>query len=117
MSRFRFMSPTPWGDAQTTEELPGPDRGLYVVTTTGHGGVFVPTEHLHRIPEHHQAYAERWSRSRQWYEEDIAVVAVIIAFPLAFPRITAEDREKMRATLERYATRPTRRTPREEVTR
>lgn len=63
---------TPWGHSQHV--YPKGD-GVLVVDTAGHGGVFVPDELLHLIPEDEQAYAARWSHSRNWYEEDCAAAS------------------------------------------
>ena len=66
-------SSTPWGPAQTVTDL---GRGIFSVSTAGHGGVFVPASLLSLIPTKEQAYAEKWSGSRSWFEEDCAAVIV-----------------------------------------
>jgi len=79
---------TPWGKADSIERIG--DGGILSVSTPGHGGYFVPTALLSRIPEDQQRYAQRWSGSRNWYEEDVCFVSVHLAFPELFtPRESA----------------------------
>jgi hypothetical protein len=58
---------TPWGKADYEREV---GFGIICVETPSHGGYYVPGEQLHRIPLAHQARAQKWSGSRNWYEED-----------------------------------------------
>ena len=82
---------TPWGLADTVVtlgEVAEPDSLTYQVlsvATPSHGGIYVPRELLHHIPENRRAYAKRWSQSECWYEEDCAWAAVCLAFPQLFP--------------------------------
>ena len=83
---------SPWGVIQCV--APIGDQGITWVSTAGHGGVFVPRLLLDSVPAAHQAYAARWSRSRQWFEEDCAAALVVLAFPHLYTRgdhIAAED--------------------------
>ena len=73
---------TPWGIADHYENI---GQGIFVVSTPSHGGYFVPDCMLHNIPDEHQRWAEQWSGSRQWYEEDCCWAAVALAFPDRFP--------------------------------
>lgn len=77
---------TPWGTAQTVKDCGG---GIYKVGTAGHGGIYVPDEMLVRISEREKAFAERWSGSRNWYEEDCAAVSVMYHFPELFDGMDA----------------------------
>jgi hypothetical protein len=86
-------SPTPWGPAQSAEDI---GRGIIAVTTASHGGLFVPDELLHHIPERARRWAAQWSRSPNWYEEDCCWAAVALAFPELFK---AEDLDQARRTL------------------
>jgi len=65
---------SPWGAVQTATEY---DGGICFVSTPGHGGFFVPDELLAGIPEKEQQYAEHWSGSKNWYEEDCAALSVM----------------------------------------
>jgi len=78
----RFTRNTPWGYADQCAHI---GDGIYSVSTPSHGGYFVPDDLLHRIPSEQQAWAERWSGSRNWYEEDCCWAAVAGAFPTLFP--------------------------------
>lgn len=69
---------TPWGKAQQVYEYP---NGIRWVSTASHGGFWVPAKLVDRIPAAHRAYASQWSGSEQWYEEDCAWAAVVLAFP------------------------------------
>lgn len=69
---------TPWGAAQEVREYP---NGILLVSTARHGGYFVPAHLLDRIPPTHREFAAEWSGSEQWYEEDCAWAAVVLAFP------------------------------------
>ena len=73
---------TPWGPAQTVKNC---GFGIFSVSTASHGGIYVPDEMLARIPEREQAFAERWSGSRNWFEEDCAAASVMHHIPEAFP--------------------------------
>lgn len=78
---------TPWGPAQYIEPV-GPEGGVYSVSTASHGGYYVPDVLLSRIPQEARDYAARWSGSHNWYEEDCASAAVVLAFPELFtPRL------------------------------
>jgi len=69
---------TPWGDSQTVHDI---GNGVLSVSTASHGGLYVPDYLLSRIPEKEQAYAERWSGSRNWYEEDCAAAIPLYRLP------------------------------------
>lgn len=92
---------TPWGPSDSIEDL---GEGIRFVTAPGHGGYYVPAPLLERIPKAHQEYAAKWSGSPQWYEEDVAWAAVVLAFPHLFPR--PEMMEAARATVARYFPKP-----------
>jgi len=84
---------TPWGTADYITDI---GQGVLSVGTPSHGGFHVPKALLHRIPAEGQEYAERWSGSAQWYEEDCAWAYVALALPEFF---SDEDREHAKSTL------------------
>lgn len=75
------MKNSPWGAVQGSRKL---GLGLVVVWTAGHGGIYVPPDQLFRVKPEWQAYAERWSGSKLWFEEDCASALVILSFPELF---------------------------------
>lgn len=75
---------TPWGIAYSDETKVYPN-GILRVHTASHGGLFVPADLLHRIPEQLQEWAAIWSGSKQWYEEDCCWAAVVVFIPEVFP--------------------------------
>ncbi len=76
-----FSRSTPWGHADHYENLGG---GIFSVSTPSHGGLFVPDDMLHCIPAEQRAWAKKWSKSENWYEEDCCWAAVAVAFPDRF---------------------------------
>lgn len=76
-----FTLNTPWGRADHYENL---GQGVFAVSTVGHGGIYVPDEMLHNIPESRRADAKRWSGSENWYEEDCCWAYVAEALPDRF---------------------------------
>ena len=74
---------TPCGRAQG--ECRDIGNGIQSVSTPSHGGYFVPRHLLEHIPERLRKWAERWSQSEQWYEEDCCWAAVCVSFPDYFP--------------------------------
>jgi len=83
---------TPWGYAQQYENL---NQGIFTVSTASHGGIFIPFCMLHCIPLDQQEWAEKWSGSKQWYEEDCCVASVIVAFPNLFSSSALESAKKI----------------------
>ena len=65
--------------------------GIVFASTPGHGGFWVRADLLERIPLEQRAYAQMWSGSQQWYEEDCCALAVIAAFPEHFPQHDAGE--------------------------
>ena len=63
---------TPWGKPIIAQEIA---PGVWVVATASHGGFYLNTDALARIPDAHQAYAARWSHGHgpNWFEEDAAI--------------------------------------------
>ena len=93
----RFAS-TPWGRADHARAV-GTINGqtIYTVSTPSHGGYYVPSALLNRIPPDHQARAQQWSGSPQWYEEDCEWASVAVAFPEYF---TPEQLTAARQTIQ-----------------
>jgi hypothetical protein len=75
---------TPWGRADHVTQISDGRTTIIDVSTPSHGGYFVPKKYLVRIDPAHRAYALKWSGSEQWYEEDCAWAAVVVAFPELF---------------------------------
>lgn len=72
---------TPWDFAQTVRDY---GLGIKCYTTASHGGFFVPIELMDRVSAWGRKYAERWSGSQLWFEEDCAWAYVADAFPELF---------------------------------
>ena len=69
---------TPWGEADTIDR---PAPGITVVGTPSHGGIHLSATRQAQVPLQGQQYAERFSGSRSWYEEDVAASIPILLFP------------------------------------
>jgi len=104
---------SPWGAVQTVERLIVPHRvelagggvgvcevPIFVVSTASHGGIYVPSALLGSMPWAYRQYAKKWSGSENWFEEDCAVLAVVVSFPEAFPSVNSEKRERLRQTID-----------------
>lgn len=74
---------TPWGPAQTATKIA---EGITYYSTAGHGGIKLSPERLRKVPQPWQDYAARWSHGwgPSWFEEDIAICLVYLAFPDVF---------------------------------
>ena len=73
---------SPWGEVQTCEKLPGAPAGVVFVSTAGHGGAFVPAEVADTMPRGLRSVGCWDARAKGWwFEEDCAVVAVLVAWP------------------------------------
>lgn len=80
---MRFQN-SPWGKPQDERVLCVIDgHAITLVSTPSHGGAHVPDALLYRIPPVIQLRAQRWSGSRNWYEEDCCLMDVARAFPEA----------------------------------
>ncbi len=83
---------SPWGPIQTVKPF---GDGLYVVTTSTHGGAYVPPELMHHIPGPHR---ETNFSSGGWFEEDCD-----IAIPICFcPGFSDEEVAKAKEVLDRW---------------
>lgn len=94
-TRQAFTIQTPWGVADHYENL---GQGIFTVFTPSHGGIFVPYEMLHCIPEEQRKEAAKWSGSEQWYEEDCCWAFVAVAFPDRFKPDAVENAKAYVAT-------------------
>lgn len=96
-------APTPWGPAETVRKIA---PGIIIVSTASHGGAWLDEDRNLSVPSAWRQYAARWSHGSgdQWYEEDGAILAVILTFPEYFP---GEDLQKMRTMLNSHLTRTT----------
>jgi len=89
---------SPWGIVQDEEVIAD---GIIYVSTASHGGIWVDRALLPRITDEMKDYAEYWSGSSQWFEEDCAAQCVVVSFPEYFP---ADQVERAWATVKRYVT-------------
>jgi hypothetical protein len=94
MTAYRKQSYSPWGEIQHQEEIA---EGITVVSTASHGGMHVDNELFAAMPA---ALKCNVYGTGQWFEEDVEVALVMIAFPDAF-----ENRQVRTAvgTIEHYA--------------
>lgn len=95
---MRVGDSSPWGKIDCVYPVNVEGGTLYSVGTPSHGGIFVPNELLHKIPEKERKFAAMWGGTENWYEEDICAISVILSFPGAFK--VGETSEKMRETLD-----------------
>ena len=74
---------TPWGAPQTAKEIA---PGIWHTTTASHGGFYLESEALARIPAAHLSYAAIGAHGfgPAWFEEDCAACCVIVAYPEHF---------------------------------
>lgn len=72
---------TPWGDSQHIDRIG--DKGILFVSTAGHGGIYLP-ESLRQVLPTELAGENTYSRSRNWYEEDVEWAIPVLAFPNEF---------------------------------
>lgn len=89
---------SPWGAVQDSEVIAD---GIVYVSTASHGGIWVSADRLPRIQKVFQDYAEYWSGSCQWFEEDCAAQCVVVSFPEYFG---PDQVESAWATVRRYVT-------------
>jgi hypothetical protein len=75
-------STTPWGPAQSARTLA---PGIVLVTTAGHGGVWLSRDRWYALTATERAYARRWAGDAGWLEEDCAIAIAIARWPEAFP--------------------------------
>ena len=79
---------SPWGEVQTQSD---PHPGISVVSTAGHGGIYVTPEVNAKIPE-------VFRMDDGWYEEDVDWAIVHAAFPELFP----DTQDEAHRTLKDY---------------
>ena len=89
---------SPWGIVDAEEVIA---EGIVFVSTASHGGIWVSPELLPRITKEMKDYAEYWSGSSQWFEEDSAAQCVVVSFPEYFP---ADQVERAWDSVRRYVT-------------
>lgn len=88
MRQPKLGGQSPWG---TIQDIYDEGFGCVFVSTPSHGGMYVPTELLPRIPQELQDYAASWSGSRHWYEEDECIAIPILYLGLNGNRALAKD--------------------------
>lgn len=76
--RFESGCPCPWGEVQQWSFVA---EGIVHVTTAGHGGFLVTRALYDKMPEHLRLCS---FTDNQWFEEDCAWCAVVLAFPEHF---------------------------------
>jgi len=69
---------TPWGQSQVIEKASKAADDILFVSTSSHGGFFVPPERNAKIPEYMR-------EPSGWYEEDVDWAVVVTSFPELFP--------------------------------
>lgn len=77
----RIGTMTPWGAADYVKELA---PGIFSVGTPSHGGMWVSPERLAQMPKALLLPATFYKTGQQWFEEDVEVARVILAFPEVF---------------------------------
>ena len=101
---LREGSETPWGPAQTVEPFrcgsgcaaPGEDNGARWVSTSSHGGIYLPPALARRMPA--EVVAGSWLASATWWEEDCDA-----GWPIVLLRLGCEhDQATARRWLESY---------------
>lgn len=68
---------TPWGFSQSRKEI---GQGMELVSTAGHGGVFLSDDRLLCLPLVLRN-AKTFCGSPNWFEEDIDAILPVLAFP------------------------------------
>lgn len=63
------------------------------MSTASHGGIFVPDELLLCFTQSEKDYAEKWSGSKNWYEEDCAAAIPMFRLPELFPMDEGKRKE------------------------
>lgn len=71
---------TPWGFANI---ITGHGKGMYSVSTSSHGGIFLSDDRLLCLPPVLQA-APTFTKQPNWFEEDIDAILPVLAFPAEF---------------------------------
>lgn len=93
----RYPRETPWGPAQTIDELA---PGVAHYTTASHGGIYVSPERARQIPA--PMRAATFTRSPNWYEEDCDWCIPVVALGLTEANGLAPNVQEMaRAALRR----------------
>jgi hypothetical protein len=86
MNRVERINNTPWGPATLVEPLiPGQ---VFAVSTAGHGGLYVTGAALDRIPAVFRRAT--FTRSENWFEEDVDWAIVARFLPELFPHLQRE---------------------------
>ena len=87
-------SPTPWGLAQSVEEI---GRGILFVSTSRHGGMWISPSRFLLMPEALRrigAESEFHPEWKNYFEEDCEVSAVVVAFQDCFKAEQVEQERK-----------------------
>lgn len=85
---IRPPTTSPWGAVEMATHR---GSGIWFVSTSSHGGFYVPPEMLGKMP---QRYVERSFRDLGrlgWFEEDQDAVKVVASFPHLFSRAEVEQ--------------------------
>lgn len=82
---------TPWGLADTTEEIA---RGIVRYDTPSHGGYYLSPDRHKRMPKHLRDYKP--FAGGRWYEEDADWCIVALAYPGEFcAKMSVEDAQRV----------------------
>lgn len=68
------ITSSPWGKPQTQQKLA---EGIYLVSTAGHGGIFVSRERFKEMPD--SVTINPYSQGT-WFEEDLEAVIPMLFF-------------------------------------
>ena len=79
---------TPWGAADHITPI---GDGIAYISTSSHGGFYVPPELNGQIPTEWREASWRGLAKTGWYEEDCDAAMVILTFPQWFERADVEN--------------------------
>lgn len=71
---------SPWGEVQNARDL---GNGLFFVSTSSHGGLYVPDAMVASMPA--ALRCNRYSGNGQWFEEDMEWALAVVWRPELFP--------------------------------
>ena len=87
---------TPWGIADYIEDIA---PGIVLATTPSHGGIWLSTARLDKVPMSWRAARFSGDPNSHWFEEDCDWAMVALTFPAAF---TPEHIETARQTYDHW---------------
>lgn len=91
-------SDTPWGTAENVTIF---DNGIVAMSTSSHGGFYVPPHLNEQVPAYARAATWQMRGERGWYEEDVDWSWLALTFPHLF---TQAERNRAAAMLNYFKT-------------